>query len=115
MNFNLLAYSVFLAMVIFIIVVVGRICYRNGNIYVLSLMPGHEELCIRINKLLLIGYYLVNIGYALITLISWDIINTIPQLVEMVATKVAVIVALLALLHYGNIIILTKYVQKLIQ
>lgn len=115
MNLNLTAYTLFLAIVIFIIVVVGKICYRNGNIYVLALLPGHEDLCIRINKLLLMGYYLLNIGYAAMTLISWQTIVSVPQLVELIAYKSAIIISMLSILHYTNIFLLTKYVQKLIQ
>lgn len=115
MNLNLVAYAIFLTIVVYIILVVGKICYRNGNIYVLSLMPGHEDLCVRINKVLLMGYYLVNIGYALIMLVTWYNVTSVPELVEAVASKTAIIVGLLAVLHYCNIILLTKYVQKLIQ
>lgn len=114
MNLNLLAYCIFLAIVVYIIVVIGRICYRNGNVYVLSLMPGHEDLCIRINRMLLIGYYLINIGYAATTLIRWRTITTYAQLVDMTASALAIIICMLAVLHYLNIYILTKYIQKLI-
>jgi len=115
MNFNLTAYGIFLAIVVFIIIVVGRICYRNGNIYVLALLPGHEDLCIRINKLLLTGYYLLNIGYATMTLISWQTITNFPALVEVVATRSAIIIGMLSILHYLNIFLLANYAQKLIQ
>jgi hypothetical protein len=115
MNLNIIAYGIFMAIVAYIIIVVGHICYRNGNIYVLSLIPGHEELCIRINKILLVGYYLVNIGYAAMTLISWQTITTLPQLVEMIAIKTAIIISILSVLHYTNILLLTNYVKKLIQ
>lgn len=115
MNFNLIAYSVFLTIVIYIIAVVGRICYQNGNIFVMELLQGHEDLCIRINKILLLGYYLVNVGYAAITLISWEPITSITGVIEAIAIKTAVIVGILSLLHYLNIILLTKYVHKLIQ
>ena len=114
MNLNLAAYAFFLSIVVFIIVVVGKICYRNGNIYVLALLPGHEDLCIRINKLLLIGYYLLNIGYAAMTLISWQTIISLPQLVELIAFKSAIIICILSVLHYTNIFMLAKYVRKLI-
>jgi len=115
MNLNLAAYSIFIVIVAFIIIVVGRICYRNGNVYVMALLPGHEDLCIRINKLLLIGYYLFNIGYAAMTLISWQTIISLPQLVEVIATRSAIIIGMLSLLHYLNIFLLTNYAQKLIQ
>lgn len=115
MNLNLLAYVIFLIITIFIIVVVGKICYRNGNIYVMALLPGNEELCIRINKLLLLGYYLLNIGYAAMTLISWQTIITLPQLVEIISIKSAIIIIMLSVLHYLNLFLLTNYVQKIIQ
>ncbi len=114
MNLNLLAYSIYLAAVAYIILVVGQICYRNGNVYVLSLMPGHEGLCIRINKILLTGYYLVNIGYATTTLISWQKITTWAMLVETLGYRIALIVLLLAALHYLNLFVITLYVKKLI-
>lgn len=114
MNLNILSYGIFLAAVGYIIVVVGQICYRNGNLYVLSLMPGHEDLCTRINKILLIGYYLVNIGYAATTLIGWQKITTWAALVETLSYRMALIVLLLSALHYLNLFIITRYVKKLI-
>lgn len=115
MNLNLIAYAIFLLVVIFIIAIVGKICYRNGNIYVLTLLPDHEDLCIRINKMLLMGYYLLNIGYTAMTLISWQTITNMPQLIELIAYRSAIIICILSLLHYTNIFLLTKYVYKLIQ
>lgn len=115
MNLNLIAYGIYILLSVYIIVVIGNICYRNGNIYVLSLIPGHKELCLRINSILLVGYYLVNIGYSLTTIISWEKVATLPQLIETIAVKTAIIVAGLCALHYTNIVVLTRYAKKLIQ
>lgn len=115
MNFNILGYIIFLIITIYIIIVVGKICYRNGNIFVLNLIPDHEELCQQINKILLIGYYLVNIGYCAMTLISWSTISNTIQLAEIISSKTAIIIGILAFLHYLNIFLLTNYIQKLIK
>jgi len=115
MNLNLAAYGLFFTIVLYIIIVVGNTCYRNGNIYVMELLPGHEELCLRINKILLLGYYLINIGYAATMLVGWDTITTMPQLVEVLAVKSAIIICILSALHYLNIFLLTNYAKKLIQ
>lgn len=115
MNLNVLGYGLFLTITIYIIVVVGRICYRNGNVFVLELIPDHEELCQQINKTLLVGYYLINIGYCAMTLISWSTIENETELIEIIATKSAIIIGILALLHYLNIFLLTNYIQKLIK
>lgn len=114
MNLNLLAYCIFLLSTVYIIVVIGKICYRNGNTYVLSLIPGHQELCLRINRILLTGYYLVNIGYTATTLAGWKQVHTFIGLAETLTHRIGYILLLLAILHYGNLFIITRYVKKFI-
>ena len=114
MNFNIIGYAVYLLITILIIGRVGRICYQNGNIYVAQLILDHMELCHKINQILLLGYYLMNIGYCAMTLISWEKITTFNQLIEVIAYKSAIIIGTIALMHYLNIYILTRYLQKLI-
>lgn len=114
MNLNIIGYVIYLLITTFIIINVGKICYRNGNIYVAQLIPEHEDLCQKTNQVLLIGYYLLNLGYCAMTLISWDKIISFSQLVEVISIKTATIICIIAMLHYFNIFILTKYIQKLI-
>lgn len=114
MNLNILGYSIYLIITTLIIIKVGKICYRNGNIYVAELIPKHIDLCHRTNQLLLLGYYLLNIGYCAMTLISWETIASYPRLVEVIALKSATIIGIIAVMHYINIYVLTKYIQKLI-
>lgn len=114
MNLNLIAYLIYFLITIFIIVKVGKICYNNGNIYVSQLIPNHEDLCLKINQLLLVGYYLLNIGYCAMTIISWEKIETLTQLTEVITSKSALIIITIAILHYFNIILLTNYIKKLI-
>ena len=115
MNLNLIAYLAYFAITSYIIVVVGRSCYRNGNIFVAALIPGHADLCQKINQVLLLGYYLLNIGYCAITIIGWKTITSVELLVELVAFKSAVIISIISVMHYTNIFIITRYVQKLIK
>ncbi len=114
MNLNVIAYSIYLLITIVIIVHVGKVCYRNGNVYVAELIPDHLDLCHTTNKILLLGYYLMNIGYCAMTLISWQKIIGLTQMIEIIALKTSCIIALIAVMHYLNIYLLTKYIQKLI-
>ena len=115
MNLNIIGYCIYLVITILIIIKVGKICYKNGNIYVGELIPNHKDLCQKINQVLLMAYYLLNIGYCAMTLISWQKITTSTQLIETIGIKTAIIIFIISLLHYLNIIILTKYIQKLIK
>jgi hypothetical protein len=114
MNLNIIGYLIYFIITFFIIIKVGKICYNNGNIYVSQLIPNHEELCQRINQMLLIGYYLLNIGYCAMTIVSWQRIITTNHLIEIIASKSAIIIITIAVMHYLNIFLLTKYLKKLI-
>jgi len=115
MDYNIFGYGIFITVIVFIIVVVGKICYRNGNIFVAELIPDHVDLCRQINKSLLVSYYLVNIGYCSMTLVGWETIISPQQLIEVMAVKVATIVCILSVLHYLNIYLLTNTIHKLIK
>jgi hypothetical protein len=114
MNLNIVGYAIYLLITTIIIVKVGKVCYRNGTIYVAQLIPEHLDLCHKTNQILLVGYYLLNLGYCAMTLISWDQLRSFQQLIEVIAVKSATIIGTIALMHYLNIFILTKYIQKLI-
>lgn len=115
LNLNLIGYGIFIGLMVFIIVVVGKICYRNGNVFVAELIPGHVELCQQINKVLLIGYYLVNIGYCPVNLSFWQNIGSVAMLVEVISIKMAGIIIILSVLHYLNIYVLVTQIHKLIK
>ena len=115
MNLNLIGYFIYLSITIYIILKVGKICYKNGNVYVSELLPNHQDLCQKINQVLLLAYYLLNIGYCAMTLISWRKIVSTTQLIETIGTKTAIIIFTISFLHYLNIVIITKYIQKIIK
>ncbi|MBO9674077.1 MAG: hypothetical protein J7577_11575 [Sphingobacteriaceae bacterium] len=115
MDYNILGYAIFITVIVFVIIVVGKICYHNGNIFVAELIPDHLDLCKQINKSLLVAYYLVNIGYCAVTLVGWETITSWQQLAEVMAVKVATIVCILSVLHYSNIYLLTHTIHKLIK
>ncbi|MBF03808.1 MAG: hypothetical protein CMP76_10980 [Flavobacterium sp.] len=114
MNLNIIGYLIYFSITCFIILKVGKVCYDNGNIYVSQLIPNHEALCQRINQMLLIGYYLLNIGYCAMTIISWQKIISFENLIEIIASKSAIIIITIALMHYLNIYLLTKFIKNLI-
>ena len=114
MNLNIIGYGIYLFFTVIIIVKVGNICYRNGNIFIRSLMKKEIELSIQINKTLLIGYYLLNIGYSTITLITWNKIGSVINLIEVLSKKTAIIILIIAVLHYSNIYLIKKFINKLI-
>jgi hypothetical protein len=114
MNLNIIGYSIYLGFTAVIILKVGKICYTNGNIFIAQLIPNHEDLCLKINQILLLAYFLFNLGYCFITLVQWHQILSFSHLIETIALKIAIILFLIAILHYFNILIITKQIKKII-
>lgn len=106
MNYNILAYFIFAAVTSYIIVWVGKLFHRNGRIFIRALFDGRDDLTDTTNNLLLVAYYLFNIGYAILQFNMWDNVSEWQQLISSVATKTGLLVLILAGLHYNNMLII---------
>ncbi len=106
MNYNVLAYGIYLIMTIFIIVFVGKLFYRNGRIFILGLMKGDAVTTDYFNNILLVAYYLFNIGYAFVKLHFWQKVENMEMLVSSIANNMSVLIFILASTHYMNMILI---------
>ena len=109
---NTLAYIIYLAITYLITVKVGLVFYRNGAIYILNLLPENEQLARAINKMLLTGYYLLNLGYAAIMIRTWEKINTWTDLISSISLMTGKIMLTLALIHFMNMAIILLISQR---
>ncbi|UYQ94584.1 hypothetical protein MKQ68_05700 [Chitinophaga horti] len=99
---NILAYIIYLLLTYVITVHVGLVFYRNGRVFMLSLLHNDEQLTSFINKMLLTGYYLFNLGYAALMLRTWEVIHTWTELISSIATMTGKIMLTLAIVHFCN-------------
>lgn len=102
MTYNTLSYMIYAPIAIYITVVVGYQCYKNGLVYVQSIFKD-EDVALAINKILLIGYYLTNIGYAIMMIKKWEKVESFIEMINVLSYNLATIILLLALLHYINV------------
>ena len=106
MNYNIIAYCAFIVLMILIIVYAGNYFYRNGRVFILELYNGNEIITNAINKILLITYYLFNIGYAFIKLRSWEKLINMEYVISTVSFKMGLLIFILAMTHYFNLYII---------
>jgi len=104
MNYNIAAYAVFVALMVFLIVYVGRYFYTNGRIFILSLFGGNAPLADSVNTILLAGYYLLNIGYAFLRLRGWPPVTDLESGLSTLSTNAGGIILILAFIHYFNML-----------
>jgi len=90
---------------------IGWVFYKNGEIFLYSIFKNDPIIVKNINNMLLIGYYLINLGYATVTISCWEHIYTIEQLISFLAEVLGKIILILAIMHYNNIFWL-NYLSK---
>lgn len=103
MTYNISAYIIYLIITFFITFIVGKTLHKNG-IYFLYDIFIDKEFSERINNILLIGYYLLNIGYVAISISFWNNLNSTQELLAALFENTGIIVLGLGTFHYFNIV-----------
>ena len=85
-----------------ITVYVGRVLFRNGRPFLLAML-GEEAITDSVNRLLLTGYYLVNLGYVFVVLTLRSPVETVSDLIVSLSISVGRIMIVLSVMHYFNI------------
>lgn len=111
--YNIYSYLFYLLLTLPVIVIVGWKCFQVGKIYLLDVFHD-SRICNSVNRLLLTGYYLLNIGYTTFSLSGSNQADTPEQLLVQVSTKISVIVLLIGTIHYMNIGLLNYFRKQII-
>lgn len=64
----LIGYTIYLPVALALTFIVSRTLFKNGKIFMLDIFKGREEIANATNKLFETGFYLLNLGYALMIL-----------------------------------------------
>jgi hypothetical protein len=75
-------------------------------VFIISLLRGNVELADYINRVLLAGYYLLNIGSEFLKLKQWPKISTLDDWFSSLAVNMGTITLILALMHYANMLVI---------
>ena len=111
MNYNLITYTIYLPIICFIMIRIGWLFYKNGEIFLLTIFNNDITLSKSINNLLLTGYYLINIGYAIVTIAYWQPLINVLESINSLSTTIGKIILLLSILHFNNVFWL-KHITK---
>ena len=81
---------------------VGQNLFKNGRVFLLEAFSNDEVKADSVNKLLLVGFYLVNIGIVCLFLAIGKEPSTDIQVFEYLATKFGVVLVILGGMHFYN-------------
>ena len=86
-NHIVITYLTYLPIVLLMTFLVAKILFKNSIIFILDIFKGRKEIALPTNRLLEIGFYLLNIGTALLIL-KTNAIETTQQMVEILSLKI---------------------------
>jgi hypothetical protein len=101
-------YFSYLAVSIALTIWVARTLHSGGRIFLIDAFNGNEELADSVNRLLVVGFYLVNVGYIALALKTRAPLSTVREAIELESTKVGVVLLILGAMHFFNILVLAK-------
>jgi hypothetical protein len=108
MNYVILTYNIYLIVTISLTIWVAKTLFRNGKVFLIDIFHGNKELADSVNNLLLVGFYLINIGYAVYTLsVGYTIVN-LQEVMERLSLKVGTIILILGFMHFFNLFVFFK-------
>ncbi|WDF79306.1 hypothetical protein PQ469_04730 [Mucilaginibacter sp. KACC 22773] len=108
MNYFILTYFVYLLVSIALTVWVAKVLFKNGRVFLVDIFHGNNELADSVNKLLVVGFYLVNIGYMSLTLKETGSIGSAQVVVEVLSYKLGWIILILGGMHFLNLVVFFK-------
>ena len=81
---------------------VARTLHKNGRIFLLDAFNGKDEMADSVNHLLVVGFYLINLGFILLFLRFGTPPETLVDGIEYIATKLGVVLLVLGGMHFFN-------------
>ena len=99
----LLGYAVYLPTVLILTWYVSRTLFKNSKVYMLDIFKGREEIAIATNKLFETGFYLLNLGFALMILRIHEYQNNYQTLIEALSYKIGGFAIYLGVMLFLNL------------
>jgi hypothetical protein len=108
MNTLAFTYGLYLVLSIGLTIWVARTLHRNGRAFLIDAFHGNEALADSVNHLLVVGFYLVNLGYDCMVLKIEDPVNSATSAIEALAPKIGMVLLVLGAMHFFNLAIFNK-------
>jgi predicted PurR-regulated permease PerM len=83
-----IAYSIYLPIVFLLTFYVSNNLFKNSIVYMKDIFNGREEIARATNTLFKIGFYLLNLGFALLILTISEELSTTQSTIEVLSRKV---------------------------
>lgn len=87
-SYTVTAYIIYLPIVLLLTWYVAHTLFRNGIVFMHDIFFNREEIARATNSLFKIGFYLLNLGFALYILRIDDLLNSTQSTIEVLSSKI---------------------------
>jgi hypothetical protein len=95
-------YGIYFVISLAMTIWVARTLHANGRLFLIDAFHGDEARADAVNRLLVVGFYLVNIGFVLLFLKYGEKPTDTVTGIEYAATKLGVVMLVLGAMHFFN-------------
>lgn len=106
------AYMVYLPVALVLTWYVAHTLFKNGKVFMLDIFHGKEEIATSTNRLFELGFYLLNLGFALLILRIHRVVDSGQDLVEALSMKVGGFSIYLGLMLFLNLLLFFRGRRK---
>ena len=99
----LYVYLVYACASIGLTIYLARTLFKNGEVFLEEVFADNPRMATAVNRLLVVGFYLLNLGYAFVTLKAGHEIANRTEGIETLAAKLGCLLLVLGVLHMGNL------------
>lgn len=106
MNWTVTTYLAYLLTAVPITVWVASTLSRNGRVFLSDVFRGEDGLADAVNRLLVVGFYLVNLGFVMLYLrVGGSGVDDLTGLLETLSVKLGVVLLVLGVIHVVNVMV----------
>jgi hypothetical protein len=108
MNTAVTTYLAYLLISLGLTVWVARTLQANGALFLVDVFKGNTELARAVNHLLVVGFYLINLGYVSLALRISNPPQTAQDSIESLSIKLGSVLLVLGVLHLANVFVFNR-------
>lgn len=101
-NYLVPVYVTYAVVAIGLTVWIARTLFKNGSVFLEEVFPDSPKMAEAVNRLLVVGFYLVNLGYASLILKAGRSV-TMTEAIEVLAQKLGLLLLSLGAMHFANL------------
>ncbi len=101
-------YLIYIVVSLGVTIWVARTLQQHGRAFLVNAFKDNEGLADSVNHLLVVGFYLINLGYVCITLKAKNSPVTVADAIELLSSKIGIILLVLGGMHFFNIYVFNR-------